>query len=79
MEFPQSYQLADDVDPKNVAFANLRCADIALESYETFRRLKSQGDVPENMRFQVSLPTPVAFLEHFIARRSQAARRRGPL
>lgn len=72
MRFTPSYRLADGVDPGDLAFDNLGYADAALESYETFRRLKIQGDVPEDTRFQVSLPTPVAFLEHFIARRSQA-------
>ena len=73
MQFASSYRIADSVDPADLAFENLGYADAALESYETFRRLKAQGDVPEDTRFQVSLPTPVAFLEHFIARRSQAS------
>ena len=73
MRFTPSYRIADGVAPADLVFDNLGYADAALESFETFRRLKSQGDVPEDTRFQVSLPTPVAFLEHFIARRSQAA------
>ena len=72
MRFASSYHLADEVDPADLAFNDLGYASAALDSYETFRRLKAQGDVPEDTRFQVSLPTPVAFLEHFIARRSQA-------
>ena len=67
-----SYRIADHVDPASLTFENLGYADTALESYETFRRLKSQGDVSEETRFQVSLPTPVAFLEHLIARQCQA-------
>ena len=67
MRFTPSYRIADGVAPADLVFDNLGYADAALESFETFRRLKSQGDVPEDTRFQVSLPTPVAFLEHFIA------------
>ena len=73
MDFIPSYRLADGVEPADLVFDNLGYADAALESYETFRRMKTQGDVPEDTRFLVSLPTPVAFLEHFIAGRSQAA------
>ena len=67
-----SYRIADHVNPADLSFGNLGYADAALESYEIFRRLKSQGDVHEDTRFQVSLPTPVAFLEHLIARQCQA-------
>ena len=67
-----SYRIADHVDPADLSFENLGYADAALESYEIFRRLKSQGVVPKDTRFQVSLPTPVAFLEHLIARQCQA-------
>ena len=66
------YRIADHVNPADLSFNNLGYADAALESYEIFRRLKSQGDVHEDARFQVSLPTPVAFLENFIARQCQA-------
>lgn len=34
-------------------------ADAAKASFEVFRRLKSAGDIPEHMRFQVGLPTPL--------------------
>jgi len=32
-------------------------ADQAIESYETFRRLRDTGEIPDGARFQVSLPT----------------------
>jgi hypothetical protein len=32
-------------------------AEFALDSYRTFRRLRDAGELPENARFQVSLPT----------------------
>lgn len=34
--------------------------DYALKSYDTFKRLKDEGVIPRNVRFQVSLPTPLA-------------------
>ena len=67
-----SYRIADDVDPADLTFEKLGYAEAALKSYDIFRGLKSQGVVPKGMRFQVSLPTPVAFLEHLIARHCQA-------
>ena len=35
-------------------------ARVALESFEEFSALKKSGQVPENCRFQVCLPTPLA-------------------
>lgn len=39
---------------------SLGYADAAESSYEIFRRLREEGVVPEDVRFQVSLPTPYA-------------------
>jgi methionine synthase II (cobalamin-independent) len=39
-------------------FDNLGYADWALESYETFSRLKAEGVIPPAVRFQVDLPSP---------------------
>jgi hypothetical protein len=41
-------------------FEKLGYADAALQSYQAFARLKADGAVPEDVRFQVSLPTPLA-------------------
>jgi hypothetical protein len=67
-----SYRIADGVDPADLKFKNIGYADAALDSYEIFKRLKSEGIVPKETRFQVCLPTPLAFLEHLIARPCQA-------
>jgi hypothetical protein len=48
-------------------------ADVAIESYETFARLKDAGVIRASTRFQVSLPTPLAPVAQFVARRDQAA------
>ncbi|KAB5575664.1 hypothetical protein GE09DRAFT_600026 [Coniochaeta sp. 2T2.1] len=34
--------------------------DVAIESYQTFRKLKAEGVVPTDVRFMVALPTPVS-------------------
>ena len=35
-------------------------ADMAIESWSVFERLQRDGVIPANVRFQVSLPTPIA-------------------
>jgi hypothetical protein len=47
------------VDPASVVFET-GYAQAASESYATFRRLRNAGVIPEHVRFQVSLPTPMA-------------------
>ncbi len=47
------------VDPDDVAF-ELGYAEAAAESFAVFERLQRAGDVPAGVKFQVSLPTPLA-------------------
>lgn len=48
-----------DVDPDSVEFDT--AYDKAAEySYNVFKQLQKQGKIPANVRFQVSLPTPMA-------------------
>lgn len=47
------------VDPGGVEFETGYAA-AARESYETFRRLRTEGVIGHGVRFQVSLPTPMA-------------------
>lgn len=56
-----------------VKFGNLRFADMAEESYAVFKRLKSDGVIPASVKFQVSIPTPVALLSGFVAKEDRAA------
>jgi hypothetical protein len=35
-------------------------ADMAIASWELFERMQRAGDIPANVKFQVSLPTPIA-------------------
>jgi hypothetical protein len=47
------------VEPRSVNFET-GYAPAAVESYATFRRLRDAGAIPKGVRFQVSLPTPMA-------------------
>lgn len=47
-------------------------ADVAIDSYAVFRELKSNGVIPAHVKFQVSLPTPVAPVTQFVSQRDQA-------
>jgi hypothetical protein len=50
-----------DVDPgTTIPPRHLGYADAAIESYAVFRRLRAEGLVAPDVRFQVSLPTPYA-------------------
>ncbi|HET8780520.1 MAG TPA: hypothetical protein VFM66_10625 [Agromyces sp.] len=66
-------RVADGVDPASIELPSLGYADAALESYEVFRRLRDEGVVPEGVRFQVSLPTPVAVVGAFFPEDQRAA------
>ena len=35
-------------------------ADMAIASWDLFQRMQSAGVIPANVKFQVSLPTPIA-------------------
>jgi hypothetical protein len=49
------YRLRPGVAAKDVTFGNLFYADIGLQSYGVFARLKQQGTIPPHCRFQVDL------------------------
>lgn len=56
-----------------VEFGSLGYAKAALESCAVFHRLKGEGRVPAGMRFQVSLPTPLAVVAQYIEASAQSA------
>jgi hypothetical protein len=35
-------------------------ADMAIESWQVFERLQKAGDIPAGVKFQISIPTPIA-------------------
>jgi hypothetical protein len=62
-EFHWTYQVKDGVDA--LAFDSLGYADIAKESYATFRRLRDEGVIAPGVRFQVSLPATSSGVDQF--------------
>jgi hypothetical protein len=46
------------VEPKSLSFNTLHYFAHAVESFDTFRRMKAEGRIAENVRFQISIPTP---------------------
>ncbi|HXN02314.1 MAG TPA: hypothetical protein VN973_10550 [Candidatus Dormibacteraeota bacterium] len=61
------------VDPRQIRFGRLGYADAAKASYEKFAALKREGQIPSGVRFQVSLPTPLAPVAAFVAPAAVAA------
>ncbi|NDU71778.1 hypothetical protein GWI34_03935 [Actinomadura sp. DSM 109109] len=55
------------VDPASVVFGPLGYAAAALDSWRVFSRLRADGAIPPGVRFQVSLPTPIAVVAAFVA------------
>jgi len=68
-----AFRVRDGVSPENVRFDNLGYAEAAIASYAVFRDMKQHGAIPADVRFMVSLPTPMAPVAGFIALDSQAA------
>lgn len=66
-------RIADGVDAAAIELPPLGYADAAIESYAIFARLREEGVVPSGVRFQVSLPTPVAVVSSFFAGEDRAA------
>jgi hypothetical protein len=61
------------VDPRQIRFGRLGYADAAKASYATFAALKREGKIRRDLRFQVSLPTPLAPVAAFVAPAAVAA------
>ncbi|MFE6735256.1 hypothetical protein [Microbacterium sp. NPDC057650] len=66
-------RLADGVDAAVIELPPLGYADAALESYEVFRSLRDEGAVAQDVRFQVSLPTPLAVVSSYFSGDDRAA------
>ncbi|HYW26133.1 MAG TPA: hypothetical protein VE953_18315 [Terriglobales bacterium] len=69
MEVVKPRRLRAGVDPTSVHFPQLGFAEAARESYEVFKRLRSDGIIRPGVRFQVSLPTPVNCLAMVVDKR----------
>jgi len=62
-----------DVDLATLRFPSLGFADAAIDSYPAFAALKADGAISPGVRFQVSIPTPIAPVAMFIVDEHQAA------
>lgn len=60
------------VDPAKTEYET-GYAPAAIASYEVFKRLRDEGTIPAGVRFQVSLPTPMASGFMYVAPASLAA------
>ncbi len=70
---PRSFfKLRAATPASGVTFDRLGYADVAKASYATFAQLKQAGVIPASTRFQVSLPTPLAPVNAFVAPQDQA-------
>jgi len=58
-------RLADGVRPEDLHFGELGYAREARTSYQDFLEARQRGDLPARVRFQVSLPTPIAVINSF--------------
>jgi hypothetical protein len=65
--------LDGSVAAEDLNLPGLGYADAAIESYGIFASLKSQGRIPANARFQVSLPTPAGVVGSFFHAENRAA------
>ncbi|WP_449282357.1 hypothetical protein [Leucobacter sp.] len=60
-------RIAEGVRAEDLELPPLGYAGAALESWEVFSRLKREGAVAAQTRFQVSLPTPLGVVGSFVA------------
>jgi hypothetical protein len=66
-------QLADGADPAQVTWSDIGYADAYLKSYQVFARLRADGVIPADVRFQVEYPTPLASIGAYIVPEQQQA------
>lgn len=66
------YRLKAGVRAEDVVIPSLGYPEAARNSYALFERLKEAGKIPPQTRFQVSLPTPIAFISGLLAPETQA-------
>ena len=67
------FKLRPGADAGAIAFGPLGYAEAARNSYAVFARLRAEGVIPADRRFQVCLPTPLAPVSAFIVPQDQAA------
>src|SRR5277367_3515751 len=66
------FRLRAGVDKAAVKYKPLGFAEEAIRSFSVFSRLKQDGVIPAETRFQVSLPTAVAIVSGFVVMEDRA-------
>jgi len=66
-------RLRDGERGEDIVLDNLGFADAAISSFSIFAKLKRDGVIPAHVRFQVSLPTPLAPVSVFIDPENRAS------
>ena len=69
---PGKWGLKPGIDPQSVVIPTFGYPAAARESYAEFVALRDQGVLPKSARFQVSLPTPIAFIGALVTPDEQA-------
>jgi hypothetical protein len=67
------YRLREGVDPATVRLESFGYGEFASNSYEEFKTAKADGKIHPQTRFQVCLPTPMAFYVGIVAPESREA------
>ena len=67
------YRLKPGVDPQTLVIPSFGYAENAVKSYTLFKELRAKGEIAPDTRFQVSLPTPIAFIVGIVAEQSHEA------
>ena len=65
-------KLRDGASASQITLGSLGYSDAALASYAEFSQLKKQQIIPAQCRFQVSLPTPLAPMQFYVAAEHRA-------
>ncbi|MGZ0217949.1 MAG: hypothetical protein ACKVIY_02860 [Acidimicrobiales bacterium] len=60
-------------DPGPIELVDLGYAEAAIESYEVFARMKRKGEIPNDVRFMVGLPSPLSVVTMYVAPGSRGA------
>jgi methionine synthase II (cobalamin-independent) len=60
------------IDPADLVLERLGFADAAMASWGVFSGLKESGEIPQHVRFQVCLPSPIAPMSVLIEEDSRA-------
>lgn len=65
------FKIKEGTDLDTIDLGELGYADAAIASYAIFKKLQGQGIIGQNVRFQVSIPSPMALIVGFITPGSQ--------